>query len=92
MMAVPMTSHVILNYFPSLALWSLICEMRDGPYPALANAWHSVAHPTPLPHADITNQSLRFSLASHFSQHTPPSTIVGPKGENFLSSLSYTAS
>ena len=49
-------SHMIMTHFPSLALRFLIDEMRDVPYPTLANSWHNAAIiPTPLAHTDITD-------------------------------------
>ena len=51
-------SYMIINHFPSLVLRFLIDEMRDGPYPTLANSWHSPAISTPLAHTNITKQSI----------------------------------
>ena len=62
-------SYMIINHFPSLVLRFLIDEMRDGPYPTLANSWHSPTISTPLAHTNITKQSI-------VSEEFPGSPVV----------------
>ena len=58
-------SYMIINHFRSLVLRFLIDEMRDGPYPTLANSWHSPTFLHLLPiQTSLSNQlCLRNSLA-----------------------------